>query len=792
MKKFLLIVLILFVVLVGVVAALPFVVDVNKYRDEITQQIEKQVNAKAKLGEIHLTVLKGLGLKISNFALTPNKGNDQKQPIVEVGKVDLFVPWHRLLFSPVVNVKVDSPLISVVQRKDGTMNVTELPKGTDTAAAAPAPESKEPTKLPSFVQKASVNVSLVNGTILFHNAQGQKVELKPLNVEMKDISLSKEMTMRVSLDMNIQSKEPPLEVAGSVMQEFRLKPELTSDGTKLKSLTINGTVDLTQLGFSVRPMLKKKRGENLTLALEGHYQDPQFELKHFGLKIGKSVVSLHGTANLANASEPQLNFVLDVSPLLLREATTWISGVGDADGALKAHTTIKGTPSALQIVSDAELKGKNIKPEGATLAISDISIENHLSAQLVKTQAGYSATSVSLTVPQLFVAQGKESIQGKMSVKGNEKAADLRVEMSSAGFNVDALTGPPASGGTGGGGGVATGGGGKGAEPAPMPLPERLKMLDDQLKSLKQIAVLKNSTGVIDLKFKNLLASGLKFNRFHVLAIADKLDFKLKELSMEIFGGTVDMNGGLNLRGSQPDVAGKIAIRSLDLEPATQFAAPSLKGLVSGQLQMDGSMSTRGILWENVNKNLTGNVKAEIKNGQLSTIPIGKWVREAVGKVKMLESVAGKMNTSKEYGDKIKALNATVAVSGGVANLNPVTMEYTTGDIGFNGAGTVDFAQNLNFAGTALASPSLLPVPELKGPDGRTQIPLRFKGSLSSPQVDYAYTVEELSKRYAKSKANALIQSQAQKVLQQPEVKKVIEQPKVQEGINKLFKKKLF
>jgi AsmA protein len=73
--KFLKILLSLIIIIVIILAALPFVIDPNDYRDEIVEAVEKQTGRKLTIdGELKLSVFPWVGIEIGKMALGNAQG----------------------------------------------------------------------------------------------------------------------------------------------------------------------------------------------------------------------------------------------------------------------------------------------------------------------------------------------------------------------------------------------------------------------------------------------------------------------------------------------------------------------------------------------------------------------------------------------------------------------------------------------------------------------------------------------------------------------------------------------
>ncbi len=79
--------LVLVVLIVGVVLALPFLVDLNKYQDQYKPLIEDTLNRKVQLQDIRLTIWSRIGARVAGFAVLDDPAFSA-DPIVSLSPLD--------------------------------------------------------------------------------------------------------------------------------------------------------------------------------------------------------------------------------------------------------------------------------------------------------------------------------------------------------------------------------------------------------------------------------------------------------------------------------------------------------------------------------------------------------------------------------------------------------------------------------------------------------------------------------------------------------------------------------
>ncbi|MCA2960256.1 MAG: AsmA family protein, partial [Silvanigrellales bacterium] len=135
------------VVLVLALVALPFLIDFNRFKPQIQALVAEQVNAKIDFESARLTILTGLGVKLTKVTI---ENTDPKFSGTRLFAVDELV--FRTALAPlferkfVGTVKIDRPEIVVV-RAGLASNLTSLAKEKKPAAESGSPEVS-PTPLP--------------------------------------------------------------------------------------------------------------------------------------------------------------------------------------------------------------------------------------------------------------------------------------------------------------------------------------------------------------------------------------------------------------------------------------------------------------------------------------------------------------------------------------------------------------------------------------------------------------------------------------------------------------------
>jgi AsmA protein len=141
MKRFLKIVGIIIAVLIVVIMALPFLININTFRPTLESELSSVLGRQVKVGSLSLSLLSG-GLSADNISIADDP-QFSHSPFVQAKSLSVGVELIPLIFSRTLNIRdltLNEPQISLVKSANGERwNFSSL--GTNNAAPAQAPTS---------------------------------------------------------------------------------------------------------------------------------------------------------------------------------------------------------------------------------------------------------------------------------------------------------------------------------------------------------------------------------------------------------------------------------------------------------------------------------------------------------------------------------------------------------------------------------------------------------------------------------------------------------------------------
>ena len=400
-------VLIAVVVLVGVILALPFLIDLNKYQDQYKPLIEEALNRKVQLQDIRLTIWPRIGARVAGFAVQDDPAFGSS-PFTSLTSLDVGVKLMPLLSGKVEveDITLRDPVIMLIKNKSGVLNVStigrtgvELP---ETPSRAPIPSTEGPLKILALL--AVDRVSLVGGQLTYRDLSAakpteyivQNMELLLQSVRLGQTpslhfsALVQPFNLPVTLDGTFGPLKETTDIDAINLQLALGKTHFTITGNTAghdATVTINSPVINTAHVPIALPLNKPVELKNLeiTAAVKGQ----NAHLSNLSFQLFDGQVKAQGGLTSGSDSPPFTGKVtiqgLQLGPALDALAATQvsISGTAGADLALQGRgfsmqdltKTLEGTSHVA--VKDGKIEGVNLLQEAiSALKVAGISLND--------------------------------------------------------------------------------------------------------------------------------------------------------------------------------------------------------------------------------------------------------------------------------------------------------------------------------------------------------------------------------------------------------------------------------
>ncbi len=436
-------------VLLLIVIALPFVINVNDFRPRIETELSSSLGRQVKVGNLKLSILTG-GVSADDLSIADDP-SFSNTPFVRAKSLDVGVQMIPLIFSKslqITNIELDEPQVILLRSASGKWNFSTLGSKT---AAKPSDSSNPNLSVGKLTVK---NGSLSMGTA---NSSAKPSVYQNVNVSVKDFSLTSQFPFTLSAtlpgngSLKMDGKAGPINASDAattpVQAQTTVKQlDLAASGFVPATSGISGLVDfdgnLNSDGHEVQSTGTLK-ASNLRLSPKGHAAGRQVDVKYtisYALQpqagqvssaeasVGKAVARITGSFDMKGEStviNMKINAdgmpVDDLETLLPALGVTLPSGSSLQGGTLSATFTVSGPLDKLVIagpvkLSNTKLAGFNFAsklsevskltgaPQGQDTLIQNFSADVHMAP------AGTSTNNINLNVPSFGVITGNGTV----------------------------------------------------------------------------------------------------------------------------------------------------------------------------------------------------------------------------------------------------------------------------------------------------------------------------------------------------------------------------------------------
>jgi AsmA protein len=479
MKKTLTIVGIIVAVLIVILIALPFVIDVNKFKPTIETNISDALGRKVQVGNISLALLSG-GVSVDNVVISDDS-SFSPSPFLQAKEVKVGVALLPLIFSKTLEVSsftVTDPQVSLLRSPSGAWNFSTMGAGGSKTkskdASAPANFSVEKLKIS--------NGTIVIGTTGGH---GKTQTYQNVDLEASDLSYTSQFPFKFSAktpgdgSVKLEGKAGPVDAADAALTPLDAKIDvqhfdISATGVVDASTGLGGIIDftgglasdghqMTSKGTVKANRIKlKPTGSPASVPVDVDY-DTAYDLKRQAgtlkqsdVHIGKGLAHLTGGYDISGASAT-LNMKLngqgmpiaDLEGMLPAAGITLPSGASMKSGNLDLNLALNGPVDKLIItgpvkLTDGKIAGYNLKSKLGALSSfgglggkgggegSDTEIQS-LSTDLRVDPAETQTNNLDVVVPSIgtVTGNGTVSADGKLNYKMSAKLSGAMGVMSS-------------------------------------------------------------------------------------------------------------------------------------------------------------------------------------------------------------------------------------------------------------------------------------------------------------------------------------------------------------------------
>jgi AsmA protein len=454
MKRILKIAAIVLAVIVVVLIAIPFFINVNSFRPKIEATATEALGRQVKVGNLGLSLLTGtVTADDISIADDPAFAN---APFVTAKSLRVGVELMPLIFSKQLNVTgitLEEPQITMLKTADGKWNFSSL-GGNAAKKEPPKSDSSAPTNL--SVAKLNVN----NGKLIVGkaNSKAKPHVYDDVDIAVSDFSLTSQFPFKLTAKLpaggnaDISGKAGPINSADAAKTPFSSSVKvnnmdiaasgfidpasgiaglasfdgtLNSDGSRAKAegMFTGNKMQFSPKGSPAPSTVTVKHLVNLDLDKESG------NVALGDVKIGKALAHLTGTFQTQGETQ-SLNMKLDAPNMSVDDLEAMLpafgvilpSGSQLKGGTLSANLNIAGPIDKLVItgpvrLANSKLAGFDLGSKlsalsaftGKTASNPDTSIQNFsLNARMAP--EGTKADNINLAIPALGVITGAGTV----------------------------------------------------------------------------------------------------------------------------------------------------------------------------------------------------------------------------------------------------------------------------------------------------------------------------------------------------------------------------------------------
>ncbi len=405
--KILIGVFVVVVLLVGVVVALPFLIDLNKYQDQYKPLIEEALNRKVQLQDIRLTIWPRIGARVAGFTVLDDPAFGSG-PFASLSSLDVGVKLMPLLSGKVEveEITLHQPVITVIKNQNGVLNAATIGrKGVavpEKPSRAPIPSTEGPLKILALL--AVDRVSIDGGKLTYRDLSAAKPTeyvLQDMELLLQDVRLGR--TPRLHFGLLVQPFNLPVKLDGAfgpLREEMDIEAISFELGVGKTDFTITGNAAGNDANIYITspvintanlpillPLKKPVDIKNFQIAAEVKGQGVKLNTLSFQLFDGQ----IKGQGKLIAGSEtPPFKGAVTVQGVQLgpaldtvAETPVSISGTAGADLSLQGiGFSMSDLTKALEgtghmMVKDGKIEGVNLLQEVlSALKVAGISLDN--------------------------------------------------------------------------------------------------------------------------------------------------------------------------------------------------------------------------------------------------------------------------------------------------------------------------------------------------------------------------------------------------------------------------------
>ncbi|MFT7414120.1 MAG: AsmA protein [Methylophagaceae bacterium] len=748
---FKLIIFIIVIVIAGLVA-LPFIVDPNDYKQEISSQVEKVTGRTLTLdGDIKLSVFPWIALELGPLSLS-NAAGFKSESFAKVQAAQIRIKLMPLLKKQLEmdTVILDGLVLNLEKNKTGKTNwddlVTKSESSTNSSKRADVSSDDD---APALAAISVAGVKLTNANILWSDAAtAENYQLQNFNLNTAPLIPGKPTALDMKFD--VASTKP--QAQAHIKFDTKLMVDLENQHYTLTDLNLTTQASGKELPFSQTnltfsgdinaDMIKQLVTiDDLTLSAQANNDQQTIDAK-LSAQISSNLTTQQTTvkglvlsAEVLDATLPNgkanLNIAADISTDMKQQTMTLSALVIDAydvliNGDIKANKLLSDNPN---FVGNIIVKPFNLRQLANNLNVELPVMSDDTTLKLVQLTTEFEGSTKHINAKQLNVTLDQSKLSGQLAINNFAKPAfDFKLKLDE--LDADRYL-PPVSKTEQLKSAVVASAGTATAASEQLPL-----------EILRQL----NAKGTLDIG--KLKISGTHSEKIHVEINATNGLITLSPMSANMYQGQYQGNVGLDARGQTLKLSLNENLKGVKVGPLLKDLTgdDKLSGIANAQVKLTGN----GATVMQIKQTLSGNGNFSFTDGAVKGVNIAESIRKAKATLKGETLPVSDASVQTDFSNLSGSFTATDGI---INNQDLLAMSPL---LRINGAGKIDLPKegidyglrvsivetSTGQGGKALA--------DLKG----LTIPVKITGTFNNPKptVDLASMLKERATEEVKAK----------------------------------------
>lgn len=257
------------------------------------------------------------------------------------------------------------------------------------------------------------------------------------------------------------------------------------------------------------------------------------------------------------------------------------------------------------------------------------------------------------------------------------------------------------------------------------------------------------------ITFERLTAQGLDIEHFSTQVDMKEQHLQLNQSKAQLLEGSYQGNSQIDFSTDTLKWLTTFNFKHVQIQPLVQLMANALQ--LSGQGDVNGSLSSQDKDTQSTLQNLNGNLKVAVHHGVLHGINVQHWLNTAAAVTHQQTPPPTPKDNSTDFGD----LSATLAIHNGLISNQDLLLAAPMARV--KGKGFIDLPnQRLNYA---LSIDQLQASQAISRKTGIDHIPLTVTGSFNAPQIqiDMAQLTQQIMHQQLENQRGRLAEAVAQR-----------------------------